>query len=747
MTDPRSSQSVQVCRGCGEAIGNKPYVEALNSDWHPHCFRCSICQRCLNNWYFEKDGQLYCRHDYWSKFGTACNRCSHLITGPLMVAGEHRYHPECFQCQKCQSFIGDGDTYALVERSKLFCGGCYKEVTRPLLTAAPRRRKPHCIQLVEIPPTPQDSSSQRGAVHLGVEPGGGGGGGATNSFSSSSRHSFTGTDRNGQPLITITELDLSPELESLKIGDRILEVNGSTIKDKTLEEVDALLNSNDSVQITVERDSSPLRVNTEAGQPRPAPAPAPASPSPSLGISTTPPSTPSSSSISENSSESEVGGEKSVIINDTPVRLRPKTSLKAKGHSPSRRRSKSPSPVPPSRQKSVDLGRSASFHTHSQDHRVFRASDLISGEVLGQGFFGQAFMVTHKVTGEVMVIKELFNFNEEAQKSFLHEVSVLRKLDHPNVLKFLGVLYRDKKLNMVTEYIEGGTLSEILMDHAVELTWVQRTSFVKDISAGMSYLHSMNIIHRDLNSRNCLIRQDRTLVVADFGLAKILPRPPEVFRVDKERNSRPGKKRFQRKKRHTVVGNPYWMAPEMLNGASYDEKVDVFSYGIIICEIIARVSADPDDLPRCVDFGLNVDLFHKKFCQDCPEPLLMLAVLCSQLEPDKRPTFEEANELCEALLLHVEHGRKAPQRLQGCAVQFYHHAKDTLYTQEAASPSRGKHPPPNHSSSPPPAAGSSSSSTTTSTDQHKASHGITATTTATVIAGEQGEGGGKESGC
>ena len=63
-------------------------------------------------------------------------------------------------------------------------------------------------------------------------------------------------------------------------------------------------------------------------------------------------------------------------------------------HSPSRRRSKSPSPVPPSRQKSMDLGRSASFHTHSQDHRVFRASDLIHGKVLGSGFFGQAVLVS-----------------------------------------------------------------------------------------------------------------------------------------------------------------------------------------------------------------------------------------------------------------------------------------------------------------------------------------------------------------
>lgn len=81
-----------------------------------------------------------------------------------MLAGDHKFHPECFACNLCSSFIGDGESYALVERSKLYCGCCYKRQMQPLSRTSnyPFVRKPHSIRLVEIPPNTKGIEKQRG---------------------------------------------------------------------------------------------------------------------------------------------------------------------------------------------------------------------------------------------------------------------------------------------------------------------------------------------------------------------------------------------------------------------------------------------------------------------------------------------------------------------------------------------------------------------------------------------------------
>uniref|UniRef100_A0A6Q2XYH9 LIM domain kinase 2 n=1 Tax=Esox lucius TaxID=8010 RepID=A0A6Q2XYH9_ESOLU len=596
---------------------------------HQVCFpilRCSECCDRLTNWYYEKDGQLYCRKHYWEKFGELCHGCSLLMTGPAMVAGEYKYHPECFVCLSCKVVIEDRDTYALVERSKLYCGKCYKQVVlAPMLEMRSADSAldslPHTVTLISMPSA---TNSKRG-------------------FSVS----VVGDVASSSASVQVKEvrgMHISPEVRNaIHVGDRILEINGLPVGTLMEEEVEELIHrTSQTLQLLIEYD--PVRQRLDKLR---------------LGSSHNRLGVPATSRM-RLSSPSDSVLERTDVVDDC--------SLKRRSLRRSNSICKSPGPDSPKEHPflSRDIGRSESLRSSSScSHRIFRPCDLIHGEVLGKGFFGQAIKVTHKATGEVMVMKELIRCDEETQKTFLKEVKVMRSLEHPHVLKFIGVLYKDKRLNLITEFIEGGTLKDFIRDMD-QFPWEQRVSFAKGIASGMAYLHSMSIIHRDLNSHNCLVKLDNTVVVADFGLSRLMveekvkPPPPEKL-TNKKRVFR----RIDRKKRYTVVGNPYWMAPEMLNGKRYDEKVDIFSFGIVLCEIIGQVNADPECLPRTYDFGLNVAKFIEKFLpDDCPPAFFPLAVACCDLIPENRPAFQKLEDCFAALALSQEMGIPLPAELE-----------------------------------------------------------------------------------
>ncbi|XP_068617110.1 LIM domain kinase 2 isoform X2 [Brachionichthys hirsutus] len=545
------------------------------------------------------------------------------MTGPAMVAGEHKYHPECFVCLSCKVVIEDRDTYALVERSQLYCGKCYKQV---VLTPMLEKRShdsvvdslPHTVTLISMP------SAANGKRGLSVS---------------------VSRDTNGSASVQVKEVRgmlISPEVRNaIHVGDRILEINGLPVGMLLEEEMDDLIHcTSHTLQLLIEYD--PVRQRLERLR---------------LGSPRTTLGGPATSRMRMSSPPDGVLERTDVVDEGTLKRrsLRRSNSI-----------CKSPGPNSPRETPFItrDIGRSESLRSSSScSHRIFRPCDLIHGEILGKGFFGQAIKVTHKATGEVMVMKELLRCDEETQKTFLKEVKVMRCLDHPHVLKFIGVLYKDKRLNLITEFIEGGTLKDFIRD-TDPFPWKQRVSFAKSIASGMAYLHSMSIIHRDLNSHNCLVKLDNTVVVADFGLSRLIledkVKPPPEKPSTKKRMLR----RVDRKKRYTVVGNPYWMAPEMLNGKRYDEKVDIFSFGIVLCEIIGKVYADPECLPRNLDFGLNVVKFMEKFLpEDCPPPFFPLTVACCDLTPDNRPSFQKLEDWFEALSLNQELGIPIPAEL------------------------------------------------------------------------------------
>ena len=126
----------------------------------------------------------------------------------------------------------------------------------------------------------------------------------------------------------------------------------------------------------------------------------------------------------------------------------------------------------------------------------------------------------------------------------------------------------------------------------------------------MKYLHSRQIIHRDLTANNIFLRRPPndagdggytprfSALIGDFGLA-VTKDAVAKDAVTKDSASAEGSRRLP------VVGTPFWMAPECLRGDAYDEKIDVFSFGIVICQTLARIDADPDVLPRTQVGGIR----------------------------------------------------------------------------------------------------------------------------------------------
>lgn len=264
--------------------------------------------------------------------------------------------------------------------------------------------------------------------------------------------------------------------------------------------------------------------------------------------------------------------------------------------------------------------------------RLFAPHDFDILESLGEGFFSMVHKVRVRSSGEVLVLKVaksgLSRRSEHA--SISSEMAMLRSLKHPNVLALRGVCIERNKFgwdaHLLMDYCSGGSLSRLILDSVRPMSWSERASYASDIAKAMLYIHGNKVIHRDLTSMNVLLQRggptecgwDKA-VVADFGLSCEFPKNGEVL---------------------PQVGTTYFMSPECLNEEYYDEKSDVFSFGIILCQLIARIDADPDSgLHRTSRFGLNYVLFTSYCPPDTPLELLELAFTCCLMNPRSRPDF------------------------------------------------------------------------------------------------------------
>lgn len=193
-------------------------------------------------------------------------------------------------------------------------------------------------------------------------------------------------------------------------------------------------------------------------------------------------------------------------------------------------------------------------------------SIYVDGKKVGEGAAGEVFLATDSRTNAKIAIKKM-QLNPQNAKLLITEIGIMRTSKHPNIVEYIdSFLVDNDKLWVVMEFMGGGCLTEVLeqFEH-VQMTEAQIAFACLESLRGLAYIHSLHRIHRDIKSDNILLGSDGTVKLADFGYAAQLTQ--------------------QKQKRNTIVGTPYWMAPELIKGQAYDQKVDIWSLGIMAMEM------------------------------------------------------------------------------------------------------------------------------------------------------------------
>ncbi|XP_076001252.1 ephrin type-B receptor 3 [Genypterus blacodes] len=260
-------------------------------------------------------------------------------------------------------------------------------------------------------------------------------------------------------------------------------------------------------------------------------------------------------------------------------------------------------------------------------------------EVIGAGEFGEVCRGRLKQHGRremVVAIKTLkAGYTERQRRDFLGEASIMGQFDHPNVIRLEGVLTRSCPVLIITEFMENGALDSFLRLNDGRFTMTQLVVMLRGIAAGMKYLSDMNYVHRDLAARNILVNSNLVCKVSDFGLSRFL----DDTSADPTYTSSLGGKIPIR-----------WTAPEAIAFRKFTSASDVWSYGIVMWEVVSYGERPYWDMSNQDVMTAVEQDYRLPPPMDCPMVLHQLMLECWMKERNLRPKFSRIVSTLDKLL-------------------------------------------------------------------------------------------------
>ncbi|GFS34699.1 ACT-like protein tyrosine kinase family protein [Actinidia rufa] len=239
---------------------------------------------------------------------------------------------------------------------------------------------------------------------------------------------------------------------------------------------------------------------------------------------------------------------------------------------------------------------------------------------VASGSYGDLYKGTYFSQEVAIKILKPERVDSDLQKEFAQEVFIMRKVRHKNVVQFIGACTKPPSLCIVTEYMSGGSVYDYLHKQKGTFKLPSLLRVAIDISKGMSYLHQNNIIHRDLKAANLLMDENEVVKVADFGVARVKAQTGVMT---------------------AETGTYRWMAPEVIEHKPYDLKADVFSFGIVLWELLTGKLPYEYLTPLQAAVGVVQKGLRPTIPKNTPPKLAELLERCWQQETTSRPDFSE----------------------------------------------------------------------------------------------------------